>query len=322
MGRTAESSLTPPPPFLNKTYELLQEKGNESLISWSPDGHSFVVWKPAEFARDLLPRHFKHNNFSSFVRQLNTYGFRKVDPDRWEFANECFICGRKDLLREIQRRKPTAGQAATHAHAHSNTALAAIPGAAIEVGQFGGLTDEVEGLKRDKNILMLELVRLRQQQQASEAENDMKGRKKRRATRSGPSSDVEADAQNSGQQLVQYQAGGADFSQPFLQLLQREGHATAPGTTGSDVAFGEPGMDDESAWEDGISRVDSAFGGLNIHTVPSSVTIKEHSSDLARSPFLDTAAQQGELRSTGTAPMDKPVAMMSLDDIQSPAHTE
>jgi hypothetical protein len=34
-----------------------------------------------------------------------------------------------------------------------------------QVGSFGGLADEVEGLKRDKNVLMLELVRLRQQQQ-------------------------------------------------------------------------------------------------------------------------------------------------------------
>lgn len=36
-----------------------------------------------------------------------------------------------------------------------------------QLGAYGGLTDEIEALKRDKNVLMMELVRLRQAQQVS-----------------------------------------------------------------------------------------------------------------------------------------------------------
>lgn len=62
-----------PPPFLLKTYMLVEDPATDDVISWNADGTAFVVWQPAEFARDLLPTLFKHSNFSSFVRQLNTY---------------------------------------------------------------------------------------------------------------------------------------------------------------------------------------------------------------------------------------------------------
>ncbi|GKB68826.1 heat stress transcription factor B-2a-like protein [Tanacetum coccineum] len=102
------ASRSLPTPFLTKTYQLVDDKAIDDIISWNDDGSTFIVWNPTEFAKDLLPKYFKHNNFSSFVRQLNTYGFRKVVPDRWEFSNDCFRRGEKRLLCDIQRRKINA----------------------------------------------------------------------------------------------------------------------------------------------------------------------------------------------------------------------
>jgi heat shock transcription factor len=81
-----------------------------------------VVLDEDEFARTLIPELFKHNNYASFVRQLNMYGFHKrvglsdnsmraserKNKSPSEYYNPYFKRGRPNLLWLIQKPKPSA----------------------------------------------------------------------------------------------------------------------------------------------------------------------------------------------------------------------
>ncbi|XP_065520242.1 heat shock factor protein 1 isoform X2 [Lathamus discolor] len=103
------------PAFLTKLWTLVEDPDTDALICWSPSGSSFHVFDQGQFAKEVLPKYFKHNNMASFVRQLNMYGFRKVvhieqgglvkpEKDDTEFQHPYFIRGQEHLLENIKRK--------------------------------------------------------------------------------------------------------------------------------------------------------------------------------------------------------------------------
>jgi hypothetical protein len=109
-----------PPSFLSLTHTLYLSFFFTLFVGSTkhrtPEGDMFVVKDPDIFAKQVIPQYFDHNKFSSFARQLNFYGFRKMQskPIRNSdydansakyvtFYNENFKRGRCDLLKKIQR---------------------------------------------------------------------------------------------------------------------------------------------------------------------------------------------------------------------------
>lgn len=101
------------------------------MLRRSEDGTAFSIKQQEVLAAKVLPQYFKHNNFSSFVRQLNFYGFTKtkdlnlplltscndgsmkpfecqsstIDLARlWQFHHSHFVRDKPELLIHISRR--------------------------------------------------------------------------------------------------------------------------------------------------------------------------------------------------------------------------
>ncbi|XP_057948294.1 heat stress transcription factor B-4b-like [Malania oleifera] len=149
-----------PAPFLLKTYDLLEEgeahggrDGGEKIVTWNAEGTGFVVWCPAEFSEIVLPKYFKHNNFSSFVRQLNTYGFKKAASKRWEFQHEKFQRGRRHLLAEISRKKCEPSVFPSHLKP-----LEGSPEAATDDAYRVLLMEENKNLKKENLELQMQIA--------------------------------------------------------------------------------------------------------------------------------------------------------------------
>ncbi|KAF9673796.1 hypothetical protein SADUNF_Sadunf10G0061100 [Salix dunnii] len=199
MVKSSESGVAP---FLKKCYEMVDDESTNSIISWSQTNDSFVIRDMTEFSVHLLPKYFKHSNSarqpvfmvknevvqlpihanphpsSTVVCSLNLklhalfkylivinlfQGFRKIDTDQWEFANDGFIRGQKHLLKNICRRKNSQVTDNRKSVPQQDNSIEH-----CESVENAGLWKEVENLKTGKNALAQELVKRRQHQETAD----------------------------------------------------------------------------------------------------------------------------------------------------------
>ena len=101
--------------FLITLYRILNGNDNDNdnenskYIQWSQDGKSIIISNKNDFAKEVLPKHYKTDNYHSFVKQLNSYGFRKKqtgNKDEACYINEQFNKNKsEDEIRKIKIKK-------------------------------------------------------------------------------------------------------------------------------------------------------------------------------------------------------------------------
>jgi hypothetical protein len=171
----------PPPPtqgknhlpaFLNKLYGMVNSPESDAWVHWNEDGTSFIIPNSQALAQQILGHHFKHNNFPSFVRQLNMYGFHKVPhlshgvlhndglPEVWEFINPNFRRDTPEDMRRIERKKGEAERARSAAKQQPDPAHPASSPRISQPADVAIVRAELGQLGSRQNMIKDELLRL------------------------------------------------------------------------------------------------------------------------------------------------------------------
>lgn len=92
-------------PFPYKLYKILESREFDDIISWQPNGRSFILHDTQGFVDSVMPKYFKQSKFRSFQRQLNLYEFERIifGPDTGGYFHPKFLRDHPELCKSMTR---------------------------------------------------------------------------------------------------------------------------------------------------------------------------------------------------------------------------
>jgi HSF-type DNA-binding len=99
-------------------HAILSREDFKDIITWLPHGRAWRILKPRDFEVRVIPMFFEHSKFSSFVRQANGWGFRRITQgrDRSAYYHEQFLRGLPFLSKTMKRPGPSEKKTANPDH--------------------------------------------------------------------------------------------------------------------------------------------------------------------------------------------------------------
>ena len=108
--RTITKKINKTESFLSKLYDILGDNSYKEIIHWDTNGKRIIICDVMNLCNVVLPKFYKHHNYSSFVRQLNMYGFRKSkgiikSGEAYEHDKFCKNITKEEIAQIIRQSK-------------------------------------------------------------------------------------------------------------------------------------------------------------------------------------------------------------------------
>merc|ERR1711862_78312 len=109
MGEEENKKKSKSNTFPKRIYNILKQESSEGtseIISWLPCGRGFIIYDKKKFEKIFLMKHFQQTTFRSFLRQLNIYGFKRVEFGRFQggYEHDFFVRDQPQLISQIKRK--------------------------------------------------------------------------------------------------------------------------------------------------------------------------------------------------------------------------